>query len=61
MRTKDEILREIGSLAKENPRGGIIPDLADVIMIEVFLDIRDILNGILDHFNSWPDDSEGFF
>ena len=43
MRTKDEILKEVGSLAKENPRGGIIPDLADVLMIEVFIDIRDIL------------------
>lgn len=43
MRTKDDILKEVGSLAKENPMGGIIPDLADVLMIEVFIDIRDIL------------------
>jgi hypothetical protein len=43
MRTKDEILKEVGSLAKENPRGGLIPDLADVLMIEVLIDIRYIL------------------
>ena len=42
MRTKDEILKEVGSLAKANPRGGIIPDLADVLMIDVLIDIRDI-------------------
>ena len=43
MRTKDEILKEVGSFAKENPRGGIVPDLADVLMIEMLVDIRDIL------------------
>jgi len=43
MRTKDDILKEVGSLAKENPRGGLIPDLADVLMIEMLIDIRDIL------------------
>ncbi|MBA7494443.1 hypothetical protein ES702_05019 [subsurface metagenome] len=48
MRTKDEILKEVGSLAKENPRGGIIPDLADVLMIEVLIDLRDILSKGLD-------------
>jgi hypothetical protein len=42
MRSKDEILKEVGSLAKENPRGGIIPDLADVLLIEVLIDIRDL-------------------
>ena len=42
MRTKDEILNEVGSLAKANPREGIIPDLADVLMIELLVDIRDI-------------------
>jgi hypothetical protein len=46
MRTKDEILKEVGSLAKENPRGGIVPDLADVLMIEALVDIRDILKEI---------------
>ena len=55
MRTKDEILKEVGSVAKENPRGGIVPDLADVLMIEVLTDLRDIFQGI---FNRLADISE---
>jgi len=43
MRTKNEISRQIGDLSMESPRSGIIPDLADAIMIEVLIDIRDIL------------------
>ncbi|MBA7631078.1 hypothetical protein ES703_38605 [subsurface metagenome] len=27
-----------------NPRGGIVPDLADRLMIEALIDIRDILH-----------------
>jgi len=46
MRTKYEILEQVTELAIESPRSGIIPDLADALMIEVFLDIRDILDGL---------------
>lgn len=56
MRTKVEILREVGNAYKDSPRSGIIPDLADVLMIDVLIDIRDaffdtkkVLCGIYDH------------
>jgi hypothetical protein len=52
MRTKSEILREVGNAAKESPRSGIIPDLADVLMIEVLIDIRDCLVRIDKSFGS---------
>jgi len=55
MRKKDEILKEVGNAASESPRSGIIPDLADVLMIEVLIDIRDILFSHLDL------DQEGVF
>ena len=47
MRTKDEILRDVGNTYLESPRSGIIPDLADVLMIEVLIDIRDILDKLM--------------
>jgi len=44
MRTKDEILKDLGLTDEYNPRGAIVPDLADRLMIEALIDIRDTLN-----------------
>lgn len=47
MRTKDEILKQVGELAIESPRSGVIPDLADVMIIEVLIDIRDQIHNLV--------------
>jgi len=46
MRANEDLLNDIGINKEYNPRGGIVPDLADRLMIEVFCDIRDILDNL---------------
>jgi len=44
MRTKDEILKDMGMSEKYNPHGGIPTDTKEFILTEVLIDIRDILS-----------------
>ena len=44
MRTKDNILKELGKNRQPGAYGGIPQDTRDYILIEVLIDIRDILD-----------------
>jgi len=44
MRTKDEILKELGRNRQPGAYGGIPTDTRDFILTEVLIDIRDILD-----------------
>lgn len=43
MRTKHQILEELGKNRQPGMYGGIPPDTKDSILIEVLIDIRDVL------------------
>jgi len=56
MRTKDEIMKELGRNRQPGAYGGIPPDTRDYIFIEVMIDIRDILEGILGFLATYYED-----
>ena len=52
MRTKDNILKELGKNRQPGAYGGIPQDTRDYILIEVLIDIRDILKTTEDHLET---------
>jgi len=48
MKTKAEILKQLGIAQEYNAHGGLSPDTKEVILIEVLIDIGDILYSSLD-------------
>jgi len=43
MRAKEDLLNDLGITQEYNPRGGLHPDTKDVVLIEVLIDIRDMI------------------
>jgi len=61
MRSKDEILSAAINNISDDKYGDKRPLWLEYRKLEVMIGIRDTLKGILDYFNSGPDDSEGSF
>lgn len=59
MRTRDSILKDLGLSDEYNAHGGIPLDTKEIILVEILLDLRDIIQSAKFHLVKLIQDTKG--